>query len=208
MKTIDAGQLIHRDGHKVTYEVKNGWDPETCAQCDALWGAYSVELLGHIAHLGLTGDKLTEVIGSMQLEDHGWSWAKKAELMIEDGFEWFYLFAEGKPQGACVIYHPKESVLRKANIFYVEFLVAAPWNRDCSIRKREIRGVGTALLRAAQRYSVDQLKLSVGFSLLSLPQAVGYYRKLKMIYIKEHDHKRLSYFELPEDVATELMGVA
>jgi len=208
MKTIDTGVLVHSDGHPVSYEVRNGWSPDTCAECDRVWGAYTVEFFHFIAHHGFSGDELAKVLLSMQTEDSHWDWSTKASLLNSEGYEWFYLVADGKPQGVCVIYHPKESVLSKANIFYVDFLAVAPWNRDCSIRKRQLKGVGTALLRAALRYSVSHLKLSAGFSLLSLPQAAMYYKKLKMVNLKEHDDGLLTYFELPADVATELMGVA
>jgi hypothetical protein len=208
MKTIDSGVLVHSDGHNVSYEVGNGWSPDTCAECDEFWGAYTVEFFNFLAHQGFSGDELAKVLVSMQTEDSHWNWSTKAALLKSEGYEWFYLIADGKPQGVCVIYHPKESVLSKGNIFYVKFLSVAPWNRDCSIRKRQLKGVGTALLRAVLRFSVNQLKLGAGFSLHSLPQAVVYYQKLKMVSIKEHDDGVLSYFELPADLAIELMRVA
>lgn len=208
MKIIDSGVLCHSDGHNVSYEVGNGWSPDTCADCDEVWGAYTVEFLNFIAHQGFNGDELAKVLRSLQVSDKNWSWLAKAVHYRSEGHEWFYLLAEGKPQGMCVIYHPKESLLSEANIFYVHFLAVAPWNRDCSIRKRQLKGVGTALLRAALRFSVNQLKLSAGFSLHSVPSAVVFYKKLKMINIKEHNDGTLAYFELPAEVATELMGVA
>ena len=208
MKTIDTGVLTHSDGHKVSYEVGNGWSPDTCAECDDFWDAYTVEFFDFIAHQGFNGNELANVLTSMQTEDSHWNWSTKAVLLKSEGYEWFYLIADGKPQGVCVIYHPKESILSKGNIFYVKFLAVAPWNRDCSIRKRQLKGVGTALLRAALRFSVNQLKLNAGFSLHSLPQAVVYYKKLRMVCLKEHDDGVLSYFELPADLAIELMKVA
>lgn len=208
MKTIDTGVLLHSDDHKVSYEVGNGWSPDTCAACDQAWGAYTVEFLDFIAHQGFSGDELARVLQSMQTEDSHWDWSTKAILTMTKGYEWFYLVAEGRPQGVCVIYHPEKSHLADVDIFYVHFLAVAPWNRDCSIRKRELKGVGTALLRAALRFSVNQLKLSAGFSLHSLPQAVVYYKKLKMVNLSEHDKGMLAYFELPADMATALMGVA
>lgn len=208
MKTIDTGVLLHTDGHKVSYEIVKGWNPDLCAASDDAWGAYTVEFLHFIAHQGFTGTELAKVIKSMQTEDSHWDWSYKASRHHGDGDEWFFLVADGQPQGICVIHHPKESRLAKGNIFYVEFLAVAPWNRDCSIRKRQIKGVGTALLRCALRYSVEQLKLSAGFSLLSVPQAVGFYQKLKMVSLKEHDEGVLSYFELPAALAAELVRAA
>ena len=65
------------------------------------------------------------------------------------------------------------------NIFYVEYLAVAPWNRDCLVRQREYKGVGSTLLKVALNYSVEKLGLIPGFSLHSLPQAKEYYEKLK-----------------------------
>lgn len=208
MTTIDTGELSRKTGHKVSYTVINGWNVRASFECDQVWGRATVELLDHIARQGFSGDQLEAVLLSMQTEDSHWKWFDKSMKLTSDEYEWFYLYAEGKPQGACVIYHPKESSLAKANIFYVEFIAVAPWNRNCSIRERELAGVGSALLKAALKFSVQKLKLNPGFSLLSLPQAVLYYKKLKMVNIKARDEGQLAYFELPAALATEMMGVA
>lgn len=208
MKTIDTGELSHTAGHKVGYSVVNGWSVKASFECDRAWGRSTVEFLDYIARQGFSGDELEAVLLSMQTEDSHWRWFDKSIKLTSDEYEWFYLYAEGKPQGACVIYHPKESVLTKTHIFYVEFIAVAPWNRKCSIRERELAGVGSTLLRVALKFSVQKLKLSPGFSLHSLPQTVLFYRKLKMVNIKECDKGPLAYFELPAALATEMMGVA
>jgi hypothetical protein len=107
-----------------------------------------------------------------------------------------------------VIYHPKKSVLAPGDIFYVEYVAVAPWNRSCKIRDRQFRGAGTALISAALRFAVKTLKLRPGFCLHSLPGANGYYLSLKMVNVPEHNKEPLLYFELPPALAENMMEVA
>ena len=87
----------------------------------------------------------------------------------------------------CLIYHPKASVLDPGDIFYVKFVAVAPWNRTCDLRPREFRGLGEIILRAAQRFAVNELKLRPGFCLHSLPKAEGFYTKLKMVKVARQE---------------------
>jgi hypothetical protein len=204
--TIITGTLPHRSGIQVDYIIKHGWDIVTAVECDEIWARSNIELFQYIEEQNFDDAKLTEVLESIQTEDHHWDWFKKSYQFTSDEYEWFFLFCEDKPQGACLIYHPKSSALCEENIFYVEYLAVAPWNRDCLVRQREYKGVGSILLKAALNYSVQKLGLSPGFSLHSLPQAKEYYEKLKMVNVKEMDKGPLLYFELSQQEAHNLVG--
>jgi hypothetical protein len=208
LKTIASGQLEHNSGRKVNYTVTNGWEIKASLECDRKWKAATVELLNFIVNQKYDEAELKDVLESLSLEDAHWDWCKKALAFSTNEYEWFHLYADSEPQGACVIYHPKESALSGLDIFYVEFLAVAPWNRKNKIRKREFKGVGRALLTAALRFSVDQLKLSPGFCLHSLDGAHQFYKDLQMVRIASHDKDTLVYFELPAICAEKLMGVA
>jgi hypothetical protein len=104
-----------------------------------------------------------------------------------------------------VIFHPKQSALASGDIFYVEFVAVAPWNRSCKIRDRDFRRVGKTLLRATLRFAVKTLKLRSGFCLHSLPGANGFYRSLEMVNVPKLNKDPLLYFELPPDLANKLM---
>lgn len=206
--TIAAGMLSHSSGSEVNYTITHGWDIVAALKCDEDWARSNIELFQYIEQQNFDDEKLAEVLDSIQTEDHHWDWFKKAYYFTGDEHEWFFLFSEGKPQGACLIYHPKKSAICDANIFYVEYLAVAPWNRDCLVRQREFRGVGSILLKVALEYSVKKLGLIPGLSLHSLPQAKEYYEKLKMINIEGMNKGDLLYFELPQAEADKLLGAA
>lgn len=205
-ETITTGKLPHRSGNQADYSIKHGWDIVTAVQCDEIWARSNIELFQYIEEQNFDDAKLTEVLESIQTEDHHWDWFKKSYQFTGSEYEWFFLFCEDKPQGACLIYHPKNSALCGENIFYVEYLAVAPWNRDCLVRQREYKGVGSTLLKVALNYSVEKLGLIPGFSLHSLPQAKEYYEKLKMVNVQGMDKGPLLYFELPQHEAHNLMG--
>ena len=207
-KTISSGELINSSGTKTNYTIYHGWDIVSAVQCDETWARSNIELFKYIESQNFNDEKLSEVLNSIQTEDHHWDWFKKSYHYTSEEYEWFFLFANNRPQGACLIYHPKGSALQENNIFYVEYLAVAPWNRDCLVREREFKGVGSILLKAALAYSVSTLGLVPGFSLHSLPQAKQYYEKLKMVNVKVMDKDTRLYFELPEQEALKLMGVA
>lgn len=205
-KVIEQGEMKDRSGTQVKYCVRHGWDMIAAAECDEIWGRAKLELFEYIRSQNFDEDTLKQVLESIQMEDFHWDWFNKSYHYSRDEYEWFFLFAEGKPQGACVIYHPKMSELAKAKIFYVEYLAVAPWNRDCMVMQREFKGVGSTLLKAALRYSVDVLGLTPGFSLHSLPQAKQYYERLNMVNIEKNDKGKLLYFELPTSEANLFLG--
>ena len=205
---IAAGELDSRAGKKVPYTVTNGWDIKSSLECDREWKQATVELLNYIADQKFDDARLKEILTSLSIEDSHWDWFRKALAFRTSEYEWFHLYADEKPQGACVIYHPKESALCSANIFYVEFIAVAPWNRKNKVRERVFKGVGRALLAAALKFSVNKLKLSPGFCLHSLPGAQNFYLGLQMVKIGAKDKDDLAYFELPAACAAKLMGVA
>lgn len=206
---IATGELTHSSGNLTSYTIRHGWDIVAAVQCDETWARSNIELFQYIEAQNFDDVKLAKVLESIQTEDHHWNWFKKSYQLRGDAYEWFFLFSDDKPQGACLIYHPKDSALNDgANIFYIEFLAVAPWNRDCMVRSREYKGVGSILLKTALKYSITHLGLIPGFSLHSLPQAKEYYEKLKMVNVALKDKGALLYFELPQAEAYGLLGEA
>jgi hypothetical protein len=206
MITIETGEIIDSSGERVSCSMTHGWDPKASLACDTQWKKASLELLQYVMAQDYDDAELIEVVSSISMEDDHWQWFEKAMAFRSDEYEWFHLYAEGQPQAACVIFHPKKSALSPGDIFYVEFVAVAPWNRKCKVRDRRFRGTGTALLRAALRFAVQTLKLRPGFGLHSLPGAQGFYLSLNMVNVAKHDKDTLLYFELPETLATALMG--
>lgn len=206
LQQIEHGELTHVSSRTVPYKIINGWSLEASCECDILWKQGWAALLKQIQQAEPDESKQEEILASMSTEDSHWSWFNKAVNSTGDEFQWFHLYAEGKPQAACLIHHPDASALEPGDIFYVKFVAVAPWNRTCDLRPREFGGLGTIILRAAQRFAVTELKLRPGFCLHSLPKAEVVYTKLKMVKVDgKEDAQSLAYYELPQALATELM---
>jgi hypothetical protein len=208
LKEIEQGELTHVSKQKVPYKVIHGWSLEFSLECDTLWKQGWLALFKQIQQVEPDETKQDEMLASISTEDLHWDWFKKAVDSSTDEYEWFHLYADGKPQAACLIYHPEASALESGDIFYVKFVAVAPWNRTCDLRPREFRGLGEIILRAAQRFAVKELKLRPGFCLHSLQKAEGFYAKLKMVKVDgKEDAQSLAYFELPQALAIKLIEV-
>ncbi len=208
LKEIEQGELMHLNKVKHIYKIVHGWDLHSSFECDKLWKQGWITLLEQIQQEEPDETKQNEIFASISTEDFHWDWFGKAVKYSTDEYEWFHLYADGKPQAACLIYHPKTSALEPGDIFYVKFVAVAPWNRISDFRAREFSGLGKLLLRAAQRFAVKELKLRPGFCLHSLPKAEVIYKKLKMVKVDgREDDQSLAYFELPPSLAKQLMAV-
>jgi hypothetical protein len=205
LQDIEQGELMHASKGKYPYKIVHGWDAKASLQCDIQWKAAWLALLEQIEKAEPDRTKQAEILETISTEDVHWRWFDKAIASSSDEYEWFHLHADGKPQAACLIYHPKASALEPGDIFYVEFVAVAPWNRKCKIRPREFEGLGEIILRAAQRFAVKELQLRPGFCLHSLPKAERFYTKLKMVTVAGKEKDSMRYFELPQALATKLM---
>lgn len=191
---ISQGTLAGRAG-AVDYTIHLGWDLMIANLCDRTWGAFNVTLLRHIRKLEAQGVDIAPILESAQLEDNHWRWLDKTLHYRGDCYEWFFLIAENYPQAACLVYHPKASVVGAGDIFYVEYIAAAPWNRENVFAERVFKGVGPMLLNRVISYAKDDLKLQPGFSLHSLPKAVQFYEKIGMKAFSQYDKGELKFFE-------------
>ena len=208
LREIEQGELQHVSKKKVTYKIVHGWSLESSVNCDTFWKQGWLTLFEQIQQAEPDETKQGKILASISTEDFHWDWFRKAVDYCTDEYEWFHLYADDKPQAACLIYHPEASALEPGDIFYVKFVAVAPWNRDCDLRPREFCGLGRIILRAAQRFAVKELKLRPGFCLHSLPKAEVVYKKLKMVKVDgKEDGQSLAYFELPQILATELMEI-
>lgn len=200
-KNIDLGPgiakgMLQGSSGNVEYSIHFGWNLFIARLCDTSWGAFNVTLMRAIRKLEAAGVDIAPILASAQIEDHHWRWLDKSLGYRGDCYKWFFLIAEGYPQAACLIYHPTASVTGSGDIFYVEYIATAPWNRENVVAERVFKGVGPKLLNFVVGYAEQQLKLTRGFSLHSLPQAVPFYQtKLGMTAHPMHDKGLLKFFE-------------
>jgi hypothetical protein len=150
---IQQGEL----SPELPYEIKHGWQISYANDCDLSWTAFYTQVFEYLDKKALSEGRINEILSSMSTQDRHWDWYKKAVKYKTDDYDWFFLIAEGDPQGVCLIYHPKTSILTGKNIFYVEFLAVAPWNRDSLVFKKKYKGVGTKLLKCAMNYATESL---------------------------------------------------
>lgn len=206
---VDAsGVLTASTGKGVEYTFHHGWDIAKAHACDTQWGVFNVELLMFIEQRYTDPDERNAVLDGTQLEDHHWEWLNKSVCMKSAEYLWFFIMAEGAPQAACVIYQPKPSACEKGNIFYIEFVAVAPWNRINPMSARRFSGVGTRIIRHAVHFSMKTLGLKPGFALHALPKAIPYYEKIGMLPFSSLNKENLPYYEMPEKALMNFMDAA
>ncbi|WP_186044437.1 GNAT family N-acetyltransferase [Burkholderia gladioli] len=200
---VRAGEVPRHDGICVPFEIQAGWDLGKAHWCDKNWGVFNLSLLKFIKDKDYSDEERAEVLESIQIDDSHWEWLKKAIAYRTDEYVWLFLIADDVPQGACLIYHPKKSEIETGDIFYIEYIASAPWNRKNPMSPRRFSGVGSLLIKAAMEYATKELKLRQGFSLHALPRAVSFYEKIGMKSFAALDKEPLKYFEMPQAIATE-----
>jgi len=80
-------------------------------------------------------------------EDHHWDWQNKAlQTYCNSSYDWFVLNTPHGIQGLLLTYHPTHSDVESGNVFYIDFLASAPWNRETPSNQPRLRGVGSGLV--------------------------------------------------------------
>ncbi|MFZ6774830.1 hypothetical protein ACO0LB_19175 [Undibacterium sp. SXout7W] len=198
---IASGTLVAAGGTSHTYTLHHGWDIAKCLACDELWHSFNLKLMNWISEQKFDPEALKNVLGEIQIDDSHWEWFKKALVFKNGEFHWFFLMIDGQPQAACVIFHPKKSALEEIDVFYIEYIAVAPWNRQNPMESRTFKGIGSLLIRSIISFGVQKLSFNHGFSLHALPRAAEFYVKIGMERISQHDKDTLQYFEMPEKSA-------
>ncbi|EXF55735.1 hypothetical protein J502_3159 [Acinetobacter sp. 1294596] len=196
-------------GENHSYEIRKGFSLVAAISCDTLWGEENLKILEEIDSHNFSEEILIEIFDKVSFEDEHWDWFGKAlHFSQKNGYEWFFLYIDQKPQGACLIYQPKDGALNNSPIFYVEFIAVAPWNRKVPyVRERQFKGVGAILLNKILHFCVNNTGLNPGFCLHSLPKAEPFYTSLKMLNVPSFTKDGLVYFELPRTEAEVFLGV-
>ncbi len=195
---IANGTLKGADGITIKYNTHSGWDIAKAYACDNEWGAFNVSILAHIASNYKDKKSVDAALENTSLEDYHWEWFKKSAAFRTEQYRWYFMIANDKIQAACLIFQPKTSAFQEGNIFYVEYIAVAPWNRPNPMQERLCFGVGTTILRNAVEHCMITLNLKPGFSLHALPKAIPFYEKIGMLPHPPMDKDQLPYFEMPE----------
>lgn len=199
--SIKSGKLSTTDGRSINFDIYVEWNLKIARMCETHWGDFNIRLLEFIRQAIDNGADRNTLLSQTQFGDAHWEWLKKALAFQDERYRWFTIFAEDVPQAVCVIFQPKASVISPdSNIFYIEYLATAPWNRNNLMGPKKLGGMGTLIIETACEYAINQLGLRPGFSLHSLPGAIDFYRKIGMSQFPQHDKDSLVFFEIFGDL--------
>ncbi|POD97066.1 N-acetyltransferase [Pectobacterium odoriferum] len=196
---ISNGNIFNQQSNlSDNYRITFGWDVFTAYSCDVDWNAFRLNISSCLDDLTDSDRQLEEA--KIASEDKHWRWFNKSICLKSNEYKWFFFRVNNEVQAACLIYHPKTSVLENKQLFYIEFIAVAPWNRYNPINVNKYKGVGSIFLKGIMSYCVDTLKYQPGMCLHSLPQAQTFYeKKLKMVHCEQADKDGLWYYEMHED---------
>ena len=182
------------------YSIIHGLDSLYAVKADTDWLAFNLKVITEFKRISKNEDELRQLLKSHQFEDIHWSWINKSVALSTPEYEWFYFLVEDQVQGICNIFHPKPSRIDDQDIFYVEYVAVAPWNRGTLLAAKRFKGVGSVLIKIALTYSMEILGYRPGFSLHSLPQAITYYEKIGMKNFGPDNMKQnLHYLEMERE---------
>lgn len=182
----------------ISYKIFNGLDLALSQKADIQWGLFKLEKLLYIQD-NIPTDDQEEVIRSVIGEDNHWEWLNKSfYYMNKQGYDFFYFMMNDSVEGICITFRPKQSILSAGNIFYIDYLASAPWNRKTSLYDKKYNKIGSTMIAVVTEYLSFTHSLIPAFSLHSLPQATSYYEDiLGMVADSKEDKDDLKFYEIP-----------
>lgn len=206
---VCQGQVVDADGTSHQYRIELGVNPQLATQCDTEWTEFFGEIFSHLA--ALEPEQRIQAAQGLQLGSSHWDWFTKTLAYKSESYAWFFILINNQVQGICLISHPTDAKLEPGEIFYVEYLSTAPWNTQNPLAPKRYSGIGTLMLQRIIEYSVNTLGLKLGFNLHAIRQAEGFYEKIGMLHLPEHDKTQnngsvLKFFEITEKATLALVA--
>lgn len=173
-----------------------------CIQMQQSWTKSFIDILQSIQS-GSPSTSLEDIY-KKGLQDSHWEWPTKAMHLNSDEYIWFSVEVDSEIEAAIIVYHPTNSRIDSRQLFYVDYLAVAPWNRSSLVATPRFRGLGTKLLKLIGNYIRDTYNYPEGFSLHSLPQATSFYEHIGMVNLGVDAAKSgLLYLEMERQRAQE-----
>lgn len=185
-------KIQKNDGEIVDASIESGVDFKYLEECNQ-WSEYVLKMLVKAEELGSRID--------IMVEDFHWDWLSKYPRYFGEEFIWYFLKANETIQAVAIIYHPKNSATSAGEIFYVEYISVAPWNRKSNLYSKVYSNIAPTMLQAIQKHIIEKYGYKYGFSLHSLPQAERFYSSIGMMQIPSLAKDGMKYFELEESLA-------
>ena len=202
---LSEGQIADCANNSHDYKIVHGRNLDFAVQCDREWKNYMLNLLLNIKTENNEADFI-DIVDSLPFHDSHWQWFTKYRCLKSSEYDWFYVIADNKVQAICITNHPKESLFDKQDIFYIEYIAVAPWNRKSEYIKRKFHGLGALLIKAVCKYFNTAYHYRYGFSLSAVPQAKSFYGSIGMTAFPEYDHDSLSFYEMNEENTINFLG--
>lgn len=209
MEIVDQFSLLHTESSTANsgevFRIENPAELlKTAHHSQEEWGKHRDYILNTyvIPQLEtLPDDQAEQCIIEHLGEDLQWDWTNKAlHTFRNPSYDWFLLKSDNQTQGLLTAYHPESSDLESGNVYYIDFLATAPWNRPTPSTSPRYKGVGTSLIIAVSNYYIEQQGYKPGFLLHSLPKAESYYSKLGMTDLGiDLNKENLKKFEMVTD---------
>lgn len=195
-----TGNLTNLAGHIIPYQVTVGLDKSLSYSATLSWNQAALSFLDYVNQAYPDPADQNNILEAYGTEDAHWNWMSKSLEMTSPEYVWFYLEAGGEVQAIAITYHPKTSQIDTSKeLFYIEYLAVAPWNRRGYLPTQQFKGAGSLLISILSDYFPNKYGYPYGFALHSLPQACSYYLKIGMQDLgSDHSKNNLHYFEMSE----------
>lgn len=192
---ISSIRILKKSGESVDADVETGVNFQYMEECNN-WPEYILQALaGYALSQNASSSPVQPII---MTQDIHWNWFSKYPQFFSSEYLWFFIKAEGEIQAAAIIYHPKASALLGDNIFYIEYVSVAPWNRSSNLHSKRFPKLAPLFLKNVQSYIRSQFGYRYGFSLHSLPQAERFYNSIGMHELTALTKDGMKYFEFEE----------
>lgn len=202
---ITTGIVQDVSGNSHHFEILKGIDFSKTFKTQTKWTS---EFITRYETLKLDNPNVDDytLINQFNLQDHHWNWVSKAINLNNHDYLWFSLEVQGCIEAIIIVYHPQQSRIVSSNIYYIDYLAVAPWNRTIGNSPRKFKALGPLLIKEAGKYIGINLTYGYGFSLHSLPQASSFYSRIGMIdFGADVAKQNLHYFEMKEKQAEDFI---
>lgn len=194
-ETFAEGKIKACDSSEQKYKVLYGKNIDFTIQCNKEWGQFILNTILNIQH-SYADSQFHEIVNNLPFHDSHWNWVSKYCCLNAEKYDWFYIISDNSVQAVCITYHPKKSLFDGNNIFYIEYIAVAPWNRKSKFIVRKFHGLGSLLIKTVCRYYYDICHYRLGFPLSAVPQAKEFYENIGMTPFPEYDKDQLFFYEM------------
>lgn len=202
---ISSGNIQDTLGNDYNFNILKGIDLSKALSVQQSW---TLEFMNRyqILKAQYPNTSQQDLMNQFNLQDAHWNWMGKAMQLNSQDYLWFSFEVGSDIEAIIVVYHPQQSRIIQSNIYYIDYLAVAPWNRVIGSSPRKFKALGPLLIREAGKYIGTNLTYGYSFSLHSLPQASGFYNRIGMVdFGADVTKQNMHYFEMKEQEAEDFV---